>query len=339
MTCAVIFGGTGFIGSFLAQCLVVESKFKKVYLFDIESVADKSSSFRRKLLLQYPEIVDVLGDVRQPIGWFPEEKVDLIANLAAVHREPGHDDYEYYETNMLGAEHVCNWAQKVGCNDIIFTSSISPYGPSEEAKSECSLPAPVTAYGGSKLVAEKIHLAWLAGDPSSRYLVIARPGVVFGPGEGGNVSRLVAALCSNYFFYMGNRNTRKAGVYVKELCSATIWVLNRLKENGEHFSLFNMTMDPSPSLEEYVDAICIVANKKPFFPSVPYYLALGFSHFIDFIAKLLRMKNPFSPIRVKKLVASNNIIPSYLLKNGYQYRFTLISALQDWREECSEEWS
>src|SRR5690606_31892986 len=103
---------------------------------------------------------EVAGDVRRPIDWFPEEKVDLIANFAAVHREPGHEDYEYYETNLLGAENVCAWAERVGCNKLIFTSSIAPYGPSESPKNEGSLPVPVSAYGGSKLVAEQIHQKW-----------------------------------------------------------------------------------------------------------------------------------------------------------------------------------
>ena len=45
-----------------------------------------------------------------------------------------------------------------------------------------------------------------------RKLLIVRPGVVFGPGEGGNVSRLIKAVIKRYFIYIGNRKTRKAGV-------------------------------------------------------------------------------------------------------------------------------
>lgn len=55
--------------------------------------------------------------------------------------------------------------------------------------------------------------------------MIARPGAVFGPDERGNVSRLIKAVFGRYFFYMGNRDTRKAGTYVKELCNAMLWVL------------------------------------------------------------------------------------------------------------------
>ena len=31
----------------------------------------------------------------KPINWIPEESIDLVANFVAVHREPGHEEYEY----------------------------------------------------------------------------------------------------------------------------------------------------------------------------------------------------------------------------------------------------
>jgi hypothetical protein len=55
--------------------------------------------------------------------------------------------------------------------------------------------------------------------------------------------RLIKAVNHRYFFFMGNRNTRKAGVYVKELCNAMWWVLQGQKKNGESVSLFNMSMN------------------------------------------------------------------------------------------------
>lgn len=338
MSCAVIFGGSGFIGVFFARQLLGEGRFDTIYLYDREQVADKPFPYRRRLVQEEPRIVEVRGDVRQPIDWQPSETVALIANFAAVHREPGHEDFEYYETNLLGAEHVCAWAERIGCNDLIFTSSISPYGPSEQEKDETTLPVPATAYGGSKLAAEKIHQAWLAADRERRHLVIVRPGVVFGAGEGGNVSRLVRAVLRRYFFYMGNRDTRKAGTYVKELCAAMSWVLQQQKEQGRHLSLFNMTMNPGPSIEEYVEAVCAVAGVQRSVPAIPYPLLLTVAYSIDLVAKPLGIKHPFSPVRIRKLVRSNNILPGFLVAHGYPYQYSLSSALADWKTSCPEEW-
>lgn len=338
MRSAVIFGGSGFIGVFFAKQLLSTGSVEKVYLFDKEQVAEKSFAYRTRLVQESSGIVEIHGDVRHPIDWIPIEPVTLIANFAAVHREPGHEDIEYYETNLLGAQHVCDWAEQVHCNEIIFTSSISPYGPSEEQKDERSLPAPVTAYGGSKLVAEKMHQTWLAADMERRHLVIVRPGVVFGPGEGGNVSRLIKAVIHRYFFYMGNRDTRKAGTYVKELCSAMWWMLQRQKAQGEHFSLFNMSMNPGPSIQDYVDTVCQVANIKRKIPAIPYPLLLAAAYGIDLVTRPLGIQHPFSPVRIRKLVRSNNIHPGRLVELGYPYQYDLKSAFTDWKSSAPEEW-
>lgn len=338
MNCAVIFGGTGFIGVFFAQYLLEKYQVDKVYLFDREPLDLKVSTYRRMLVASEPKLEVVEGDVRQAMTWTPCEAVELIANFAAVHREPGHEEYEYYETNLFGAENICAWAEKVGCDKMIFTSSISPYGPSDQEKNERSLPLPTTAYGSSKLAAEKIHQIWQAKDVTNRQLVIARPGVVFGPGEGGNVSRLIKAVLHRYFFYMGNQATRKAGTYVKELCNAMLWVLEHQKQIGERVSLFNMSMNPGPSIKEYVDTICRVAKVKRIAPGIPYVLLLTAAYAIDLVARPLGIKHPFSPVRIRKLVRSNNILPGYLVENGYVYQYDLESALTDWKKNCPEEW-
>ncbi len=338
MACVAIFGGTGFIGAFFAQYLLAKGLAKHIYLFDREPIGQKNSAFRKRLVTTDPRIKVMECDVRHPIEFTPAEPVELIVNFAAVHREPGHEDFQYYETNLLGAENICTWAERVRCNKLIFTSSISPYGPSEQVKDERSLPAPTTAYGGSKLAAEKIHQIWQASDDAQRRLVIVRPGVVFGPGEGGNVSRLIKAVLHRYFFYMGNRETRKAGIYVKELCNAMWWVLQQQETKGEHVSLFNMSMSPGPSIEEYVNTVCKVAGIKRSVPGVPYRLLLTASYIIDSIAKPLGISHPFSPVRIRKLVRSNNILPSYLVENGYPYMYTLESAFADWKQDCPEEW-
>jgi nucleoside-diphosphate-sugar epimerase len=337
MNCCIIFGGAGFIGGFFLNYLLENNLFEKVYLFDIAPNCN-TENFHHIAINKNIEYIR--GDVRKKINisFKSNEKITLILNFAAIHREPGHINNEYFETNLLGAENVCLFAEFIGCQNIIFTSSISPYGVNEANKDESTTPVPVTAYGSSKLVAEKIHQIWQAKDAGSRRLVIVRPGVVFGPGEGGNVSRLISAVLNHYFFYMGNKETRKAGVYVKELCIAMWWVFKRQEITGERVSIFNMSMNPAPSISEYVKTICKVANVNRLIPSIPYLFLLSTAYFLDFIAKPLRIKHPFSPVRVLKLVHSNNIIPTYLINNDYQFTFTLESAFSDWRESRPEEW-
>lgn len=336
-TC-VIFGGTGFIGSHLAAHLLEQQLSSSIYLVDVNPLAPERCQKILQPAVAQGRVRFVPYDVRQPIS-HPDlpSHADLIVNLAAVHREPGHEPHEYFATNLPGAENVCAWAEKVDCPWIVFTSSIAPYGPTEEIKDETSLPMPVSPYGSSKLAAEKIHLGWQRAE-QGRSLTIVRPGVVFGSGEGGNVSRMIKAVLGRYFPYMGNRGTRKAGGYVKELCHALIWVMNWQAANSKETALFNFSMDPAPTVEEYVNTICKVAGVQRFVPSIPYPLLLGASYPIEALCRPLGIHQPISPVRIRKLVRSNNIMPKFLREHGYQYRYTLEQALTDWRSENPEEW-
>jgi nucleoside-diphosphate-sugar epimerase len=336
-TC-VLFGGTGFIGTHFSRFLLEHNLVRDIVLVDIESPGKSLWSDTTTQTLQNERVSYIPMDVCNPLDSAELPKsVDLILNFAATHREPGHEPREYFETNLRGAEHICQWAEEVQCHTIVFTSSISPYGPMEEQKHEQSIPVPTSAYGASKLAAEKIHLAWQRGGDNRR-LIIARPGVVFGPGEGGNVTRLIHSVVKGYFFYSGNQQTRKAGGYVKELCNAICWVMQWQQQHQQDVVLFNFTMDPAPSLEEYVTAICKTAKLRRSPLQVPFSLLLGVSYPIAAIAKIFGIKQPIDPVRMYKLVRSNNIVPDFLRSAGYRYRYTLEEAFIDWQWEKPEDW-
>jgi hypothetical protein len=97
-------------------------------------------------------------------------------------------------------------------------------------------------------------------------------------------------------------------------------------------------MDPAPTVEAYVKAVCQVADVRRFVPALPYAVVLGASYPIEAISRPLRLQQPISPVRIRKLVHSNNIIPGYLRRTGYQYQYTLDRALADWYTECPQDW-
>lgn len=334
---ALIFGGTGFVGAHFARHLLETHPDLEVVLCDREDI--DATRFAPVLVqaLRSPRCRFTKVDLRQRIpDEVAEGGVDLIANFAAVHREPGHQPWEYFETNLLGADNVCEFADRAGCKTILFTSSISPYGPSDLARDERSLPVPATPYGASKLAAEKIHLGWQRGG-EVRKLLIVRPGVVFGPGEGGNVTRMIKFLRKGMFVYLGNREVRKSGIYVKALCRMFSWGLDHLGDPSfcnirPGAAFFNASFNPPPSVQEYVDTIREVGGfTRPVF-SIPYRL-------IYMVSYLFMGIGGIHPVRMRKLVRPNLILPSFLANLGYDWHWTLASSMQDWKTEKPEDWA
>jgi hypothetical protein len=107
---------------------------------------------------------------------------------------------------------------------------------------------------------------------------------------------------------------------------------------GTDVSLFNFSMDPAPTVEEYVNTIFHVAKVRHFIPSVPYALLLAASYPIEAVSRPLGLHQPISPVRIRKLVRSNNIVPGFLRAQGYPFQYTLEQALADWFRDRPEEW-
>jgi nucleoside-diphosphate-sugar epimerase len=332
----VIFGGTGFIGTHLAQSLLENEPKCEIVLVDVNP--PRNAPYAGKLLsaISSGRAGFVKHDVRQPADKAVLGSADIVFNLAAVHREPGHQPKEYFETNIHGAENVCAYASAVGAKHLVFTSSISVYGPTEESKTEESLTVPESPYGGSKLVAENIHRTWQKAAPERRLLIL-RPGVVFGPGEGGNVTRLVRSLVKGYFVYMGNRATRKAGGYVKELSEVIRFGIAHQQQTGESVTLLNFSTMPTTIMEDFVNTIREVAaiRRKPI--SFPRSVLLGLSYPIDAVARTFGIRQPVSPTRIRKLYRSTNIEARGLQTLGYRYSYTLKAAFEDWKLDVPED--
>lgn len=309
----VVFGGSGFIGTHLLRRLVSEVGS------NIISVDIKEPSER------LPKIEYRIGDVRDLRELKVQSAIQRIYNLAAVHTTPGHADHEYFETNVAGALEVTSFAARYDVPEIIFTSSISVYGPDESVKTEETPLAPISAYGFSKALAERIHRSWLEAD-SSRQLTIVRPAVVFGKGEGGNFTRLAKLLQKGFFVYPGRKNTVKACIYVEDLLDA----IEFARRQPERFVLFNASYSQRYTLEDIVNTL--ITKHFPFARTFMLPKAIVFG-----VAEILRVLDAFHlgihPDRVTKLVKSTDVSPMWLTQRGLSFPDGLESALDRWATE------
>lgn len=320
----LVFGGEGFIGKHLIEYLMNDLGISGSVIYSLDIKEDSDFENYHKV------------DVREPIDFYISDIGDsVIYNLAAVHTTPGHLDYEYFETNIKGAENICYFAEKHNINKIVFTSSIAPYGASEKEKNEQSLPTPNTPYGISKLVAEHIFKAWQGKDSNIRKVSIVRPGVVFGKGEGGNFTRLYQAQKKGVFFYPGRRDTLKASVYVKDVVRILYSIIK--DETPQNVKLYNLTYYPPPSIETICCLIAEVTQVSKPHILVPAGLLKMAAAGIYYTGMIIGRKfTGIHPDRVKKLMISTNINGEKLERSEYRLRFSLKEALEDWFEDCNK---
>ena len=312
----LVLGGSGFIGSHLINNL---RKDNKVVSLDIKEASIKHDG------VEY-----LIADVRNLSELELPFEIDRIYNFAAIHTTPGHETHEYYETNILGALEATKLAERYNINEIVFTSSISVYGPGEDLKTEESTLKPESAYGFSKMLAERIHKAWHDKNPSSK-LVIVRPAVVFGPREGGNFCRLAKLLKKGIFIYPGRKDTIKSCIFVEDL----LFLIEEAIQSGR-FTLFNGAYEKRYTIEDIINAFI-----SKHFPHVkrftfPYPLMV-------LAAKIIGIFNIFNigihPERILKLVRSTNVYPGWSVKKGYSFDNGLEVALQKWSDATNRDFS
>ena len=328
----IIFGGSGFIGTHLIKLLKKECVKENDKIYDLDIVMPGEEGVVPGIVEKIDGVEYIRLDVREEINFdFNPTKDDIIFNLAAVHRTPGHPDKEYFETNIRGAENVTAFAEKHGITKILFTSSIAPYGAAEELKEETTLPTPNSPYGISKLVAEKIHETWARKD-DNRELTIVRPGIVYGKGEHGNMTRLYKGQKKRYFVYTGRKDTIKACIYVKELC---LFFKYRMIDNTfKGVDIYNCTFEPAFTIQEICETMQKATGMKRYIPLIPGGLLM-------FVARVLGpiggKKVGIHPARVKKLMVSTNICGKKLRESDYKFHYTLEESFKDWFEDCKKE--
>lgn len=312
---AIIFGGCGFFGTHFARSLSALEDYSRVILADVSPPREHR-----------PKVEYVWTDVRQDIQLEVDGEIEIY-NFAAVHTNPGHEDWEYYWSNIKGAVEVCRFARRTAAKRIVFTSTMAVYGPQEQQVDERTPPNPVTAYGKSKLLAEKIHEDWQRED-ASRRLVIARPAVTFGPGEHGNFTRLASLLRRSLFAYPARKDTIKSCAPIVDFADS-VRFMSSFDEPSIHYIY---AYPDRTTIEQINRAFYSVAGFRLPQIVIPERLILSIALAFEILSKF-GLKTSINRDRVRKLIFSTNVYPHELTRRGWIFRHPLNSALRHWKAE------
>ena len=307
---AAIIGGSGFIGTRLADLMEEES-------VDF-AIIDKAvgSKYAHKT---------VVADIRDPeVLREALTGTDLIVNLAAEHRDDVMPRSLYHDVNVAGSANICKAAVELGIKRIVFTSSVAVYGFAPPNTDESGAFAPFNDYGRTKLEAERIYSSWAEGHPE-RELAVVRPTVVFGEGNRGNVYNLFRQIAGGSFLFVGSGKNHKAMAYVGNIAAFLMHIIRTPGTGGT----WNYVDTPIPDMRELVAVVRKTLGKGSGTGiRIPAFLGLFGGACFDLLAKFTGKKFPISRIRVKKFLSESSFSARKALETGFTPPFALTESVE-----------
>lgn len=184
--------------------------------------------------LQGVEVVE--GDVRQAVLMKAfTAGCDAVFHLAgrahALAESPGDED-AYFAVNVEGTRNVLEGAAAAGARRVVFFSSVKVMGEETPECCDESFPAqPLTAYGRSKLDAERVVLD--CGRRAGLQVACLRLPLVYGPGNKGNLLRMISAIDRGRFPSLPELGNRRSMVHVRDVVQAAVLAAGTPAASGQ----------------------------------------------------------------------------------------------------------
>jgi nucleoside-diphosphate-sugar epimerase len=167
----LVTGASGFLGGHVTELLtargdrvraLVRTTSRREHLSGLENVDFFEGD------------IENLDRMRQAV-----DGVDAVVHCAGIVKARSTDDF--FTANVGGTSNLVEAARRVPLKRFVYVSSLEACGPSADGKPvPVDQENPVTAYGRSKLAAEKVVLAAKDDMP----VVLLRPGAIYGPRDG-----------------------------------------------------------------------------------------------------------------------------------------------------------
>jgi 2-alkyl-3-oxoalkanoate reductase len=164
----LVTGGSGFLGGYIVEELIAAGH-------EVRALVRGSSNTKHLSSLQGVELAK--GSV-DDVASLQSASAGMDGVIHSAGLVKARNEKEFISTNVDGTRFVAESAKQHGLKRMVLVSSLEATGPSKDGTpAPTHQETPMTAYGRSKLAAEKEALK-LKGDI---HLTVVRPGAVYGP--------------------------------------------------------------------------------------------------------------------------------------------------------------
>lgn len=289
----LVTGASGFIGTALVRRLVAQG-------------IEVRGTWRRD---PEPNIAQVewrrLSQTDSVAAWHDVASgCEVVIHLAALAHQTGTAAMgrwpEFWRVNVEVTRTLAQGSVVAGVRRLIFVSSVAAMcARSEECVDENSPCVPQEDYGRSKLEAERAVQSELKG--SGVDWCILRPPLVYGPGNPGNMARLLQLIGTGLPLPFGAIRNRRSFVFVDNLVDA---ILTVVRYPAEIRATYLVSDGSDFSTPELVSALAAATGRTVRLIRVPIGLLKLIGRLGDLAARFLRIDSGVDSYSVGRLVGS-----------------------------------
>ena len=282
----LVTGATGFIGTSLVRRLLQEGAAVRVLA--------RSAERARPLATRGAQVV--VGDVTDPRAVASAvDGAHFVYHLAGRLFEPWVSGSEYRRTHVDGTKLLLESCRAASVERFVHCSTTGVIGPTgDEPADENAPPNPTNPYEASKAEAER------AVQTSPLPAVIARPGLVYGPGDL-HLLPFFRAILQRRFRPIGRRLVWLHPIYIDDMTDALLRCGQHARAVGECFNLAG----PEPvSLAELADAIARAGGTRLPWGHIPLPAAHAVAAIGDRLPSHLKPAAPLTTSRLDFLTHS-----------------------------------
>jgi UDP-glucose 4-epimerase len=261
----IVTGGAGYVGSFICRDLRLKG-------FDPIVVDDFSTGFKENVRFGEYERCDLRNymEVQRVFESINATAVVHAAGSVSV-EESERDPSKYFRNNVTTTINILDACVNLGVKNVVFSSTAAVYDESNADIDEMSAIRPVSNYGVSKHLAEKILESYYRSFGLNviifRYFNAsgANPGLMLGDLRA-NKTHLIPRVVENALsgittiingndFNTSDGTTVRDYIHVEDIASAHSKAIEFLMDKSTFYDTFNLSTGVGTSVKEIIDVV------------------------------------------------------------------------------------